>query len=132
MLNASLMVYLYSFLFGYFFAEFKKIKNKYFSYILIISIIFLTALYLSIDVITNQGLTRSFWFHINNNFIDGSYTPFVFILLYEIIKIVILFAFGLILRKKFFSQIFFLDKKLVSFILIFFFSNIQSVNSFVC
>ena len=121
MLNASLMVYLYSFLFGYFFTEFKKIKNKYFSYILIISIIFLTALYLSIDVITNQGLTRSFWFHINNNFIDGSYTPFVFILLYEIIKIVILFAFGLILRKKFFSQIFFLDKKLVSFILIFFF-----------
>jgi len=115
------MVYIYFFLFGYFFTEFKKIKNKYLSYILIISLILLTTLYLSIDVITNQGLTRSFWFHINNNFIDGSYTPFLLILLYEIFKIVILFIFGFLIRKKFYPQIFFLDKKFVFIVLIFFF-----------
>ena len=101
MLNVSLMVYIYSFLFGLFLSEFKKIKNNYLKNLFIILLIFLTLLFLSVDVITNQGLTRSFWFHINNNLLGGSYAPFFLIFLYEVVKVSLSFLCGMVIKKKF-------------------------------
>ena len=94
-----------------------KNKRKYAFFI--ISLVTVSFFFISVDVITEKGFSRAFWYHLNQDILSGSYTPYLNLFLLNITFFLIFFLIAFYLgSKKFFLKII---KKNISYkILIFF------------
>ena len=123
------MIYLFSFLFGFFFKELKITKSIKIYYFIIFLIFGLSLFFISVDVITGEGFNRSFWFHLQSDLIGGTYLPYLIIFIFKFFLFFSLFFIGLFIRKIF------LKKELIKnffykiiFLLIFVFINPASIS----
>ena len=77
------MILLFAFLGGLFFNQLNIFKNIKIFYLIIILIFLLSLSYISIDVITGEGFTRSFWFHLQSDLIGATYLPYLLIFFFK-------------------------------------------------
>ena len=113
------MIYFYAILVGFFFKNLCIIKNKIGFWLLITFIGLITFLYISVDIITDEGFNRAFWYHINNDLFSGSYKPYLGIFLFNLIVFCISFFLGFITRSKFsFSRLNFFSNYHLSLIVL--------------
>ena len=98
-------MFLFSFFFGFFFNQLNIFKNTNIFYLIILKITILSLLYISIDVITGQGFTRSFWFHLQSDLSGATYLPYLIIFFYESILLFLFFTIGFFIKKFFFKKI---------------------------
>ena len=97
------MIYIYGFILGlnlnFFFT-----KKNLFNYVFYILLVTFFVVYLFVDVITDNGFNRAFWYHIKVDIISGSYAPYLSLFLLNFFIISIFVFFGFILHKKIFNK----------------------------
>ena len=98
-------MFLFSFFFGLFFNQLKIFKNTKFFYLINFIVFTLSFLYISIDVITGQGFTRSFWLHLQSDLGGSTYLPYLIIFISKLSLFFLFFIFGFFIKKKFFQNI---------------------------
>ena len=94
------MEYIYGIIFGLYLNFFFIHKKKIFDYIFCILVILSFLIFLSVDVITDDGFNKAFWYHITDNLISGSYAPYISLFIFKLIIILTLVFFGFIIGKK--------------------------------
>ena len=97
------MILLFAFLGGLFFNQLNIFKNIKIFYLIIILIFLLSLSYISIDVITGEGFTRSFWFHLQSDPIGATYLPYLLIFFFKTFLFLLFFILGIFLQKKVFK-----------------------------
>jgi len=95
------MIYLFSFIFGFFFNELKITKSIKIHYLIIFLLIVLSLFYISIDIITGEGFNRSFWIHLQSDLIGSTYLPYLFIFIFKFFLFILFFIIGILIYKKF-------------------------------
>ncbi len=95
------MIYLFSFIFGYFLNEFKITKSTIIHYLIIYLLILLSLFYISINIITGEGFNRSFWIHLQSDLIGSTYLPYLFIFIFQMFLFFLFFSIGILIYKKF-------------------------------
>ena len=93
-----------SFLFGLFFNQLKIFKNIKIFYLIIFILFTLSLLYISIDLITGEGFTRSFWLHLQSNLDGATYLPYLIIFFFKSFLFFLFFIGGLFTKKIFFQN----------------------------
>lgn len=113
------MTLLYAFILGLFSNHLLISSKKKYPLLILLLLIFISFLFITIDVITEKGFTRAFWYHLNHDVFSGSYIPYLNLFFFNIVIFLTIFFtafyFG---KKKIFIKII---KKYLSYkILIFF------------
>ena len=97
-------MFLFSFFFGLFFNQLKIFNNTKIFYLINFILFTLSLLYISIDVITGQGFTRSFWLHLQSDLGGSTYLPYLIIFLSKSFLFFLFFIIGFFIKKKFFQN----------------------------
>jgi len=95
------MIYLFSFLLGFFLNELKVSKSTTIHYLIILFLILLSLFYISINIITGEGFNRSFWMHLQNDLIGSTYLPYLLIFIFKLFLFFLFFILGISIYKKF-------------------------------
>ena len=62
----------------------------------------LSLFYISIDVITGDGFTRSFWLHLQSDLTGATYLPYLLIFFFRSLFFILSFVIGFVIQKKIF------------------------------
>lgn len=62
----------------------------------------LSLFYISIDVITGDGFTRSFWLHLQSDLTGATYLPYLLIFFFRSLFFILIFVIGFVIQKKIF------------------------------
>ena len=105
LIHHSIMIYIHSFVLGFFISLSYKPKIKWTLLIIVIFSALFSFLYLLINEVTGQGFTRSFWFHLQENFKGGTYYPYLVFFIIKLIFYLSIFFLGFFIKIKFFNFI---------------------------
>lgn len=94
------MEYLYGIVLGLYLNFFFFHKKKIFDYLFCIFFILSFLIFLSVDVITDNGFNKAFWYHITDNLISGSYAPYISLFIFKFLIILTLVFFGFFIGRK--------------------------------
>ena len=71
------MILIYAFLLGLT-SKYLLINNKKkYSVIILSLLLVISFFFISVDIITEKGFSRAFWYHLNQDILSGSYTPYL-------------------------------------------------------
>ena len=94
------MILLFSFFIGLFFNQLNIFKNLKIYYSIIFLLFLLSLFYISIDVITGEGFTRSFWLHLQSDLSGATYLPYLLIFFFRTFVFFLIFVVGFLIQKK--------------------------------
>ena len=94
------MILIYAFLLGLT-SKYLLINNKKkYSVIILSLLLVISFFFISVDIITEKGFSRAFWYHLNHDILSGSYIPYLNLFLVNITFFLIIFFIAYYFGKK--------------------------------